>query len=612
MTNSIQGEKDLTLDLFMSLNLNEILACASCGGIEEVRKIITREAKRSDFYNDIQVNALLLLEDVTSMRLIPFSRNDPFRPLVENSINGQRSASMADLCQEDLAVLAELLDYIKNMYLRVRIADLLWVCKNPRTRKHAIEAVDGYLALSEIPEAWSVRCGNLYLDRAYYLSKRVGYVERIDLVRGAYSTYLMTENDLSVKVRVAQTVLEHNVLPDESLDLAVELISIGNSLVLDRELRFAVLFFELSSQFYLKASDIDQSFLAKVKAAECHEQYGDECCQAGAPNSFLAKEYYEQAYHIYQEMPISKKDELLLRAKIDSLYHKIIAAGKKIVDAAGKICTPIGDSGEYDRIFREHVSGKSDPFEVLLYFVVLCPFNLEEFKCDVVRNLRGNLLSSLISSSQYASDGRTISKTPAVGLDAILDPSSPLDEKVLNDSMVRAYNHKMQEYVKVRILPALDQILLEHNFSRFLLFNLCLSSPLIPKQIVNTVTQAVWLGFEGDFASAIYIVAPMVERILRERLKCANGKTSVIDEEGINMETSAVLLSPKSEEILGGNLVFEYKAIFVDRSGVNLRNEVAHGLLNDDSALSWGPIYAWWYLLKVIVLSCSVVAEVGQ
>ncbi|EDI9055188.1 hypothetical protein GEM49_01370 [Salmonella enterica] len=54
-------------------------------------------------------------------------------------------------------------------------------------------------------------------------------------------------------------------------------------------------------------------------------------------------------------------------------------------------------------------------------------------------------------------------------------------------------------------------------------------------------------------------------------------------------------------DLLGENLVFELKAIFTEALGYNLRNNIAHGLLDDDSSNSEACVYAWWALLKLII-----------
>ena len=48
---------------------------------------------------------------------------------------------------------------------------------------------------------------------------------------------------------------------------------------------------------------------------------------------------------------------------------------------------------------------------------------------------------------------------------------------------------------------------------------------------------------------------------------------------------------------------FEMKAIFTDSISDNLRNNTAHGLLNDNSASSYGSVYAWWMTLKLVTRS---------
>ena len=58
--------------------------------------------------------------------------------------------------------------------------------------------------------------------------------------------------------------------------------------------------------------------------------------------------------------------------------------------------------------------------------------------------------------------------------------------------------------------------------------------------------------------------------------------------------------TPKAEKIFGRDLSFELKALFCDSSGSNLRNELAHGLLDDEACQSSFAIYAWWLGLKIV------------
>jgi len=52
--------------------------------------------------------------------------------------------------------------------------------------------------------------------------------------------------------------------------------------------------------------------------------------------------------------------------------------------------------------------------------------------------------------------------------------------------------------------------------------------------------------------------------------------------------------------LFGKDLSFEIKVLFCDALGPNLRNELAHGLLDDDSFQSIHAIYAWWMGLRLV------------
>ena len=57
---------------------------------------------------------------------------------------------------------------------------------------------------------------------------------------------------------------------------------------------------------------------------------------------------------------------------------------------------------------------------------------------------------------------------------------------------------------------------------------------------------------------------------------------------------------PQTEEIFGEDLSFEIRSLFCDPFGPNLRNKLAHGLLDDRACYSPDAIYAWWLGLKLV------------
>ena len=54
-------------------------------------------------------------------------------------------------------------------------------------------------------------------------------------------------------------------------------------------------------------------------------------------------------------------------------------------------------------------------------------------------------------------------------------------------------------------------------------------------------------------------------------------------------------------ELLGENEVVELKSLLVEKAGANLRNRLAHGLL-DDGEGTGQMIYLWWKVLQYVYL----------
>ena len=150
------------------------------------------------------------------------------------------------------------------------------------------------------------------------------------------------------------------------------------------------------------------------------------------------------------------------------------------------------------------------------------------------------------------------------------------------------------------ILPALEQIQQEHLFPKEFLIQLCKFSSIVPEKREILVANALYQGFEGDFRSAIHLLAPQVENMIRQLLK-RNRLVTTHTENSIEEEKGLSRLVSSARNILGDDLWFELQAVFTDSLSANLRNEVGHGLLDDDTSNSLYSVYAWWMILRLVI-----------
>ena len=156
--------------------------------------------------------------------------------------------------------------------------------------------------------------------------------------------------------------------------------------------------------------------------------------------------------------------------------------------------------------------------------------------------------------------------------------------------------------VQASIWPALEVLHLEHRLREADFVALARQSPIVPRGRELLFGKALFAGFDRDFITALHLLVPQIEHMVRCHLKQAGEKTTSLDSKGIETENglSALMDLPKAEEIFGADLSFEIKTLFCDPFGSNLRNNLAHGLLDDEACQSTSAIYAWWFGLKLV------------
>ena len=71
------------------------------------------------------------------------------------------------------------------------------------------------------------------------------------------------------------------------------------------------------------------------------------------------------------------------------------------------------------------------------------------------------------------------------------------------------------------------------------------------------------------------------------------------------MELNGLLTHQKISTVIPAKVVFEMRSPLTEKSGPNLRNLLAHGMLNAASFQSAETIYAWWLMLMLCVESVA-------
>ncbi len=543
--------------------------------------------------------ALWLLADACSMMLSPKSLNEPFKPFMV--MEGRRSVIPDDLLESDIAFYAEIVDVIDDSWLKARVADLVWLKQRPRNVKFALAAIDAYRLIPLDREKW-VRGRHECWERSISLARMLksGAGTRLAQME---TTILDTFNAATkesgfLALWLADLLEAHGLGRTHSTAIAQRVSELAFEFEGDGDLHRSREFFDAASRWFNRSGDEAKSAEMTVAVAEGWVKEAIARVSSDHPSHMVAASFYEKAIQIYRSIPrslraIHKGDE-----RIAELHRHMNDAGEKSLDELGTVKTPGVDISELVTNARKSVSGKSVRDALLSFANIYQGARVDKIRENAEKILQESFFRRLFASSHLSRDGRVIAKQPAAGF----DNASASDDPALWAQMVHDYQILINIVVHGDIWPAHEVLLQEHRLREDDFIGLASQSPIVPRGRERLFGKALHAGYDRDFTVAMHLLAPQIEHMVRFHLKNAGVKTTNLDIDGIENENglSTLMGLPETETVFGIDLSFEIKALFCDALGPNLRNELAHGLLDDDSFQSIHAIYAWWMGLKLV------------
>jgi hypothetical protein len=564
--------------------------------------------KERQAQNEELANALDVASDICSMMLRPSSANDPFQPFVQ--LEGKRSAIADDFSSEQLEFISSIYEEMAEPLVKARFADLLWLCVNPKKVDYVRAAIQNYLMLPIDPETWHSDIGDCW-KRCIRLARQIRDSDFISTIETSLQEAFETNYTDSpfMHLWIAELIESNGLCENQHENIAEALFRYATRFHSSGDHREAREYLSLAERMFKVQGKEDSWLRCLLLAADCFELEGDSKCNDSAPSQMVANTFFENALQAYRKIPTAKRDELGVTEKLVSIRDKITEAGSGTLSEMGLVQTPGIDISEIIDGARKHVGGKESLEHSLLCFTGFATPKYQELRTRIIEQVQQFPLSNMFGGTYMAGDGRIIAKTPALNF---LTEGGESD-LAINIKSIKSFQIDLELTVKGQIIPALNKILSEHRVTKEYLRELCYHSQIVPEGREYLMASALWSGFEHDFSNSIHLLAPQVEHLVRTILKNKGVHTSNIDRDGIENENGlATLLNhERAEEILGEDLLFELKAVFTESVGPNLRNEVAHGLLNDHSSGAAACVYAWWMTLRLVTRSLYDIEHKG-
>lgn len=590
----------ITREAFESSRWDEALNAAAREDYSSMWQALSTAAREAvDGGNPEQGRVLWLLADACSMMLKAGSINEPFKPFMV--LDGKRSALPDDLGEEEIAFFSSIYGELDDPKLRARIADLVWLVAKPRQPQAALAAIDAYHQIAISTESW-VRDGRECWDRAIQLCLmlRAGAGDRIQAIEQEILAGLFGSSieDGYLAVWIADLLDKHRLGKDRRHDVASHLETLANTYAESGNIQRSRDFYEAAEQWYARGGNQEKTAEMIVQSAEAwvNEAIGRQS-GGSAPSHMVAGSFYENAIQKYRSVPRAYREAHNVDVRVAELRAELNEAGELSLEEMGVISSEPVDISELIQNAKKAVRGKP-PLEALLALANIYRGAKVEKIQELSREMMAqHPLQALFAATHMSSDGRVIAKRPGADFG-----SAEAEERTLWAETVKHYVMELEIVVQGDIWPALEVVRLEHRIRERDFVALAKQSPLVPAGREQLVGKGLYAGFDNDFVTALHILVPQLEHLVRCHLKQAGVQTTNLDQGGIENENglSTLMENDTVKAIFGEDIAFEIKALFCDPFGPNLRNELAHGLIGVDQAQSTYSIYAWWLMLKIV------------
>jgi len=591
----------ISLDDFRRCGWREIVDGIERDGYSAMWQAFSSAARRAiEEDRKAEGKVLWLLADACSMMLHPSSLNDPFRPMFV--MEGKRSALPEDFGQDDIEFFAQIVMEIDDPWLQARLSDLVWLVKRPRDPKFAMVAIDAYRKIPLDTETW-IRDGRECWDRAIRLGIMLGKGagDRLQEMEEALFSALKSarQEDGFLALWLADLMMETGLGRSKQIEIANKLEKLAIHFDEAGELHRAREYYDAAAKWYGKLGDDHKVAEMMVCLAESWVKEAIARMSSDTPSHMVGAMFLENAIHAYRRIPRKMRANFKVEERIQELYRKKREAGEKSLDEMGVITSPSIDITELVENAKKAVSGKQFPDALAAFADIYPGIRVDKLRSSAIDLLRNHPLQTLFPATVISRDGRVIAKRPAMGVG---DEDNPENEEVIWAEMIKHYGLKIGLVVQGTIWPALETLLLEHRLTERDLVAVSARSPVVPHGREGIVGKGLFAGFEKDFVTATHLLVPQIEHMVRWHLKSQGVKTTVLDANGIENEVglSSLLDMAEVNNIFGRDLTFELRALYADPFGPNLRNEVAHGLLEYDTAQSVYAIYAWWFFFRLV------------
>jgi hypothetical protein len=577
----------------------EVIAGSAKKDCQEYSSLFLTKASQARAASDAVADAVFsVLFVVTNVHLDHDNIHQPFGP--QFVTHAARGMIPDDLKDQHYAILAELAPAVSDAEMRARLCDLLWVVKrNYLLAKAAVPAYQESARTLEDgdncpPCAWR-------LSRAARLAKSLGDDTVFDAVITQVEDVLTRLNgeDPRFLTGVLMELLQEFRKGDPAkyvplAEKAATRAEAEGGFSFERARRL----WQIAADWHGMAKDTAAREAAMLRAAETHVKDAEEHAARPPENTpnLQAAMRMERAI-----LALKKIGTPAARARHDVLYPRLTEYQRKSRGEMPRFKHSL-DMTDGAKFAQEQVAGK--PLEQALQIVGgLCkPASVAFLRKQAEETFGRYKLLGFMGTTRVSATGKIVARAPHFD-------STPegAEEATLAQMYGNAVLHRQCIAIGY-ILPAIQKIRAEHNVRLQDFCQFVTACPFVPPGRELIFAKGLYAGFTFDFIVSTHLLIPQIEQSIRLSLEATGAITSGYDKQyrqneyDLNVTLRMEELRPIFSD---DDLIFDLRGLLIEHHGSNLRNEMAHGLLDDGQFHSEAAIYLWGLSLRLCMLRLS-------
>lgn len=560
---------------------------------EELQNILQMEECKKGlqtikYENEDERIIIIILSEIADEHLIYEPKDIPYQFWASNWYENSEQA------KERNKALKEVAEWEISILNKAKIHDFLWVVgKDHKSAVEAVRLYKEYLSVSQEFEANFAAVNRLISLKICISKKKTVDEDYSNLVKRVLEQSNST--DYSERYHLLRTCDEYKLLPVDELFTLVE-DQLDRIVCGSREIHFIELFVTLFEKLYAAKKNVEVTKLkitdpvvmkARRKKADGLIAIAQECMGDSPVDMFRYVNFIQKAVQVLKQIAGTEDERKQLLREIEGIQK----------EASSKI--PVQKfSVEHSEAIRTIVRRLENlnKEEGLCYFALFIPMlDVKTLREETVEIFKNNPLM-LFGSGILDYNGKKKAVLP--------DVFGKNDE--IKEDALWAYMTK-DSYISIDI----DSKVVIANVKHILQSNYEITEQDIRKIVEDSVfvtenrreayTKGLMAGFNNDFLTALSILMPQVDNSIRVFAEMCGEVVYNIKEDNTEelKSMNAILDLPKVKECFDESLWFSLNTVFCSKYGLNMRNEVAHGTIDDKYFSSYRALYVWWFVFKL-------------